>query len=289
MKKLILILGFFFLISSDHFAQILNAGFENWTDSDPDDWATIDIPGFVDAVSQSTDSHSGSWAMKLEVLDFGGNPYLPLVNSGESSEGFAISERYGSLTGFYKLFPVNDDIIVLNLVMYKNSDAIGGGFLFISSASSSYTQFNVPIFYSLPDIPDTAFISIIISDSSSGNINIGTSAIIDDLAFGGPTDVEPVDQIPSAYSLKQNYPNPFNPSTTIEFSIPEESFVELKVYNILGKEVATLAYNTYSSGSYKVDFNGEDLSSGIYIAKINATAKEGNFNFSKSLKMTLIK
>jgi hypothetical protein len=85
------------------------------------------------------------------------------------------------------------------------------------------------------------------------------------------------------FVLNQNFPNPFNPSTTIEFSIPEESFVELKIYDILGNEVATLANDSYAGGSYKADFIGDNLPSGIYITRMNAG------NFTKSFKMMLLK
>ncbi len=283
----VLSLALVMLLQINASSQIPNAGFENWTMEDPDGWTTFDF--FANSVSQSSDNHSGSSAAKMEIVDSGGNP----VYSFMFADSIGVSERHGSLNGYYKFIPQSDnDVLDILVIMYDGSvfNFIGGGFLELGGTVSTYTQFSVPITYSSSETPDTAWIEFVVVDTSKdGSGGIGSYALIDDLSFGGPTGVEPVDQIPSAYLLKQNYPNPFNPSTTIEFSIPEESFVEVKVYNILGKEVATLAYNTYSSGSYKVDFNGEDLSSGIYIAKINATAKDGNFNFSKSLKMTLLK
>ena len=98
------------------------------------------------------------------------------------------------------------------------------------------------------------------------------------------TGVEPTNnQFPSEYSLQQNYPNPFNPSTTIEFSVPQESFVELKVFDVLGNEVSTLVSDTYSAGNYKTDFRAEKLPSGMYIARISAG------NFVQTKKMILLK
>jgi len=69
--------------------------------------------------------------------------------------------------------------------------------------------------------------------------------------------------------LCQNYPNPFNPVTNIKYSIPENSFVELKIYNILGQEIKTLVNEFKNAGNYMVVFNGSDLPSGIYFYKIN--------------------
>lgn len=79
------------------------------------------------------------------------------------------------------------------------------------------------------------------------------------------TSVYPEDLTnPSEYSLKQNYPNPFNPSTKISFSIPTSEFVTLKVFDVLGNEVAALVDEEKPAGSYEVEFNASQLSSGIY-------------------------
>jgi len=87
---------------------------------------------------------------------------------------------------------------------------------------------------------------------------------------GTPTAVE--DQSgsnnPQEFSLGQNYPNPFNPSTTIKYQIPESGFVTLKVYDVLGKEVATLVNSEQQAGSYTTNFNALNLTSGIYLYTI---------------------
>jgi hypothetical protein len=73
---------------------------------------------------------------------------------------------------------------------------------------------------------------------------------------------------PSTFKLEQNYPNPFNPSTTIKYSIPENSFVNLSVYNMLGQKVIELVNEMMSAGEYQIEFNSAELSSGVYIAKL---------------------
>ncbi len=95
--------------------------------------------------------------------------------------------------------------------------------------------------------------------------------------------VDDNDQLPNAFSLEQNYPNPFNPTTQISFTLPEQSFVELKVFNILGLEVANLVTKELPAGTYTEEFDASSLSSGIYLYKLN-TGK-----FSEVKKMTLIK
>lgn len=92
----------------------------------------------------------------------------------------------------------------------------------------------------------------------------------------------------NSFNLFQNYPNPFNPSTTITFSLKEECYVKLTIYNVMGEAIETLINNYYNSGMHKVNLNGNNLSSGIYLYKIEAINKN-NESFSAFNKMILIK
>ena len=85
------------------------------------------------------------------------------------------------------------------------------------------------------------------------------------------------------YYLSQNYPNPFNPETNINFSIPKNEFVTLKVYNILGKEIETLVNKDLSSGKYEIKINMSSYSSGVYFY----TLKTSSYSITK--KMQLVK
>ena len=87
--------------------------------------------------------------------------------------------------------------------------------------------------------------------------------------------------IPAPFKLFQNYPNPFNPSTRISFAVPEKSFVSLKVYNLLGKEITELAGKEYSAGEHSVIFDASQLGSGIYFY----TLKTGNFTQTRKMFM----
>ena len=77
-------------------------------------------------------------------------------------------------------------------------------------------------------------------------------------------------RIPFTVELFQNYPNPFNPSTTIEFTLLKSEFVELKVFNILGKEVAIFVSNKLNQGNHTYQFDGKNLASGIYYYQLVA-------------------
>lgn len=89
--------------------------------------------------------------------------------------------------------------------------------------------------------------------------------------------------VPNKFELAQNYPNPFNPATSIKYSLASKSYVELKIYDILGKEVASLVNEIQDAGNYEVNFNAGSLSSGVYFYELSA----GSFNAKK--KMMLIK
>lgn len=89
--------------------------------------------------------------------------------------------------------------------------------------------------------------------------------------------------VPETYSLSQNYPNPFNPSTKIEFAIPKEGFVSLKVFDVLGREVALLVNGDFKAGGYTVDYDASMLPSGIYFYKLTSGG------FTETKKMILVK
>jgi len=101
--------------------------------------------------------------------------------------------------------------------------------------------------------------------------------------FSSVTNISNNNTNAESYNLSQNYPNPFNPSTTIEFAIPNSEIVSLKVFDVLGKEVATLVNKKMEKGSYSVNFNASKLTSGVYFYKLVS----GNFTTVK--RMMLVK
>lgn len=119
--------------------------------------------------------------------------------------------------------------------------------------------------------------------SSKGSTSI--DVIFVDAEGNGNTSVSNEDERSKIdrYILAQNYPNPFNPSTTISFVLPQASQVSLKVYNMIGQEVATLVNERLNSGTQSIQFDASNLSSGMYIYRLQAG------DFSKTKKMLLIK
>ena len=121
------------------------------------------------------------------------------------------------------------------------------------------------------------------------SINFGTylyrlKQIDDDGRFSYSKSIEVATRTaPIKYALEQNYPNPFNPSTKIVYQLPKSGLVQLKVYDLLGRELAVLVNEVKSEGEYSVNFDASNLPSGVYIYSLQAN------NFIQNHKMTLLK
>jgi hypothetical protein len=93
------------------------------------------------------------------------------------------------------------------------------------------------------------------------------------------TGVRESESLPEKFDLKQCYPNPFNPSTTISFNLPTKSFVSLKVFDLTGREVATIVSEEMSAGSYSKQWNAANMSSGVYFYRLQT----GSISITKKL------
>ncbi len=125
------------------------------------------------------------------------------------------------------------------------------------------------------------------------NLSVGTySYRLKQVDYNGTfeySDVIEVDVTPPAeYSLTQNFPNPFNPSTTITFSLKADANVSLRVFNVLGQEVASIVNGMMNAGSHQIDFTAAELNSGVYFYNIVADGVDGS-SFNSTRKMILNK
>ncbi|MEX2364464.1 MAG: peptidoglycan DD-metalloendopeptidase family protein, partial [Balneolaceae bacterium] len=119
--------------------------------------------------------------------------------------------------------------------------------------------------YAIGDVVPGEY-TIISGDDYERKVVVEAGQVVDADAFTIPIENEP--EIASEISLHQNYPNPFNPSTQISYSIPENSFVKLAVYDVMGKQVAELANRQMPAGTHEVNFNASELSSGLYLYRL---------------------
>ena len=161
----------------------------------------------------------------------------------------------------------------LNLISYSTSDA-QGNFVIEGLAKQNYTLVSDLINHNL------SIQNNVQSDEINSENLVNTVLISED----GVTSVKGNNlEVPSTFTLSQNYPNPFNPSTRISFSIANAGVVSLTVYNVLGNEVAELVNGFTPSGDYSIEFDGTNLSSGIYFYKLSIN------NVTQTRKMMLLK
>ncbi|OGU48027.1 MAG: hypothetical protein A2000_12825 [Ignavibacteria bacterium GWB2_36_8] len=274
----ILLIVLVFTWSTNSFAQnpVPNDGFESWSGNTPTGWsAPTNISGFFEPITKSTDAYTGNFAVRGEVLNAGGSPVVPIIYTGSpSQQTFPVSENHISLEGSYKFSPQGGDMLYIEIVFY-NTTVEGGaeGHVMLSNeVTGTYLGFEIPMEYD-EDNPvgwqaTEANITVTILPPDEQVPHVGTWFLVDHFTFDGyPLDVDDITngEIPDKFGLEQNYPNPFNPTTNINFNLPEESFVNLKVFNIQGEEVATLVNEELAAGSYKAYWNAAEMSSGIYV------------------------
>lgn len=127
------------------------------------------------------------------------------------------------------------------------------------------------------------------------NTQVISGFLADTLLRSKPVGIDQIEELPTRFLLEQNYPNPFNPFTIINYHLPAgqaglpiANWVTLKVYNILGQEVATLVDEKKAAGKYEVQFDGSHLSSGVYFYRLTA-GERSDKNFISTKKLLLVK
>jgi hypothetical protein len=248
-------------------AQIPNPGFETWAGGLPTGWITTNISPIAVPVTQTTTSHTGSFALNGTVVSLAGiSSYPPYIWSE-----FPIAQRYASFSGWYSFTAVGGDSLFGWLVMYKTSSPIGYAFFNNKTTRATYTQFNVNIGYFASGVPDSCamYFGITGSSANKDTIHVGSTFNLDDLSLSG-TAAGVAEQAaqPVAYALSQNFPNPFNPSTLIQYQLPGAGPVRLTVYDILGREVARLVDGIQQPGTHEARFDGGGLASGVYLYRL---------------------
>lgn len=286
MKRIFLLLMFAFSFSVTLLAQnVPNGDFEKWTNGNPDNWYVDNIPPIAVPVIPFS-AHLGNFSVKGTVINTIGGLLPPLLQTDLGVQGFAVTQRYKTVTGYYQFNPVQGDKLKLDFILFSGGGVIAEATPEITAAVTSWTQFNIDFVYSSNEIPDKCFLQFVIDGpTTSDDFHEGSYFILDDInLIGTATSVNDKKITPSKFSLEQNYPNPFNPTTKIRYNLPQNSFVNLKVYNAIGKEVASLVNSVVPAGSHEIAFDASKLNSGVYFY----TLKAGN-NFVQTRKMILMK
>jgi len=258
---------------------------------------------------------SSKWISKSEVVGYKVldnkvyNKMLETIIYLDSSNSYGTSLKYfrvDSTNGIiYRSFFINDSLLdfesFLMDLMVEVGDTIPYGHGLYLVSEEPFTQFGVSsskrIFQTVPptgqQIELVKSFGVVIDSmwQPSDYIGVLKGCIIDETLYGDTILVLVRDEkplTPIEFSLSQNYPNPFNPITTIKFSIPaderrDRQNVGLKIYDVLGNEIATIVNEEKPAGSYEIEFDGNGLPSGMYFYQL----KTGKFIQAK--KMVLIK
>ncbi len=307
MKKLLILFTVLILMSLKTNAQIPNNGFEIWEDyPDPDNPSNVyqKPDQWVGLLPNSPSTYSFSIEKNIDNYPAGTGQYSMIIKPDTANEvdgaafswdslppgiswqnippAFPINYRPTSLFLYYKYLPENGDSMRVACNLYKNGVVIGGFDYNSPQIVPNWTLLEIPISFNTSDIPDSATIILTTFYNTQHN---GSSLYVDNLSFDTSiTSVGNTDNLlPQKFSLYQNYPNPFNPSTSIEFTLPKPEYVKLKVYNILGKEVATLVAKKLNQGNHTYQFDGSNLASGVYYYQLEAG------DFMEVKKMILLK
>ncbi|MFC2083670.1 LamG-like jellyroll fold domain-containing protein [Bacteroidota bacterium] len=216
-----------------------------------------------------------------KYIDVGnnGNFELPVYfNNGEN-----IYSMYGELSYDNTALSVDTIMFGLNMELFQKEINYEENKIRIAAANThqdgkSGLVFKVKFNVLEPVLDDSINVSI---SKWRWNENDILSDIVESVIIVDVSDNQNL--LPSQYSLDQNYPNPFNPYCTIKYSIPKQSFVQLRIFDAIGREIKTFINKEQSPGNYEIEFIGSQLSSGIYFYQLRAG------DYVKTMKMIILK
>jgi hypothetical protein len=215
------------------------------------------VPGTIDWANANTFNPTSSLSNIDATVDRISNTPNPYSISGKvlfNGQGLDNATIYAKIGNSYKNYGIS------------NGD---GNYIVTKLPSGTYTL----LVYRMGYATQTLYVTI--NNSSIQNFNINMSNL---LANNNNNN-----NIPEKFELFQNYPNPFNPATSISFNIPVAGNVKLTVYDLLGRQVAVLVNEKLNAGTFDVNWNADNFSSGVYFYSIEAG------NFTETKKMLLIK
>ena len=209
-----------------------------------------------DTISSGTSNNIYNFGIAAggKIFAVGANGTILASNDG--------GDTWGSVTS-----PTNE-----SLYSVSTSGQNGNWIIACGSNGTIIKSTNTGVTWSLYATPTIETLRSAIASTNNLHFAVGDNGIILKTTDGGgdPVSVSDINDLPQEFQLLQNYPNPFNPSTKIRYAISTTAFTTLKVYSILGQEVATLINEERAPGVYEVNFDGLKLTSGTYLYKLQA-------------------
>lgn len=263
---------------------ITNPNLERWTNmgtyDEPNNWHTLNpltsALGIVVAY-KSTDAHAGTNAAKLVTKSILNNTRPSLITTGTVNVtqstidgGAPISARPVAFTGWYKYAPVNTDTATFGIILTKwngtSRDVVGSGAYQVTAAAGTYTNFSVPVNYTLPDVPDTVQLLIVSSSNLAPQLN--TTLYVDDMGYDFATGIT-TQKIEGA----KLFPNPTNGVASLQFNLDGTQAIDVAIFNTVGQNVKSIYSGKSNGGLNQVQFSTADLPQGIYWVRLNAGGK----------------
>ncbi len=238
-------------------------------------WTTVN-KGLTGIILQTDQLVSSGNAL----IAFTGGNIFRSTDQGDNWSLKTLPVSIAGTTDFFSLDAEGNNVIVLNTQTIIFSSDAGATWVNITKNFPAYTYFSWQNVKAQCAIVSGSYV---ICGTIPYSATIPGAGVYR-YSFTGSTGVEENKFLqPTDFQLLQNFPNPFNPSTSISYSVPGYSFVTLKVFDIVGKEIATLVNENKMRGTYKVNFDASNLSSGVYLYKLQTN------NFVTIKKMLLMK
>jgi hypothetical protein len=290
-------------IAADRLNNVYVTGFVNDGPSTTKDYATIKYgnSGIEEWVRFYDGTGSANDVAESAAVDAAGNVYITGDSWGDTTNNDFATIKYTAqgdvqwVRRYNGQDNANDAALAMTVDRFSNVYVTGiGGNLFIPKITTvKYSTEGVPGWFILSDISGRGN-AIKADDGGSVYVTGNSGGLNPDcitLKYDQTTSVHSlIDHIPDRFILYQNYPNPFNPTTRVDYALPFPARVSLKVYNLLGQEVQTIADEIQEAGSKSLRFDAQKLNSGVYFYRLKAAALgKKNEIFRDVKKMIILK
>jgi Secretion system C-terminal sorting domain len=264
MKKNLLTLICLIAFSFIQAQNVPNGGFESWLSGEPTSWTTDNIPPLYTLISQVTPAHTGSFAVKGEVVSTIGGPLPPVLASTDTAgNGFPVSQAYSTLSFYYKTSLSGTHAFIAVVSMFDALDStIGAGGMVFTGNVNTFTLANVPIVYTGSN-PVTCEIDFVVLDTvNTSSPTPGNYFIVDDVGLSGLASVQ---ENITEVNVVNVYPNPASQYASVQYGLSSKSDVQFQVLNMQGKIVHDVQLPQQAAGKHDMDLNVASMPAGFYI------------------------